>query len=151
MKVLLLPAFFVLRQLTLNQRTTKPVLFLAMLLLIFSSLLAACDSENGDLSEAAAPADPVINQGQNIFRQNCASCHSLTEGTVIVGPSLADIAGRAGTQVEGQTARDYIQFSILRPGDYIVDGYSDLMPTTFGTTLSGEELDALVAYLMTLE
>jgi hypothetical protein len=53
--------------------------------------------------------------------------------------------------VEGQSTADYIQLSILRPGDYIVEGFSDLMPSTFGTTLSGEQLDALTVYLMTLE
>ena len=150
MKRLSFLASLVLRQRTLSQRVVQPILFLA-LLLIMSGLLAACDSGNSVLSEAAAPADPIIDQGQTIFRQNCASCHSLTEGTVIVGPSLAGIATRAGTQVEGQSAGDYIQLSILRPGDYVVDGFSDLMPTTFGTTLTGEELDALVAYLLTLE
>jgi hypothetical protein len=39
----------------------------------------------------------------------------------------------------------------LRPDEYIVEGFSDLMPSNFGTTLSGEQLDALLAYLMTLE
>ena len=75
----------------------------------------------------------------------------MTGETIIIGPSLAGIAGRAANRVEGQSAADYLQLSILRPGDYVVEGFSELMPTNFGTTLSGEQLDALLAYLMTLE
>jgi nitric oxide reductase subunit C len=121
-------------------------------LLFISGLFAACGGESGDNgSEEAVLDDPVAAEGQTVFKQNCASCHAVTGETIIVGPSLAGIASRAANRVEGQSAADYLQLSILRPGDYVVEGFSELMPTNFGTTLSGEQLDALLAYLMTLE
>jgi mono/diheme cytochrome c family protein len=143
-----------LRALLQQQNIFRQMRFMPFLLglLLISSLFAACggqDSDNG--AEEAAIDDPVAAEGQAVFQQNCASCHAVTGDTIIVGPSLAGIATRAGTRVEGQNTAEYIQLSILRPRDYIVEGFSDLMPSTFGTTLSGEQLDALSAYLMTLE
>lgn len=121
-------------------------------LLFFSLLLAACGGEaEQELAEEPAVEDPAAMKGETIFTQNCASCHATTADTVIVGPSLAGIAARAGTRVEGQSAAEYIQLSILRPGEYVVEGFPDLMPTSFGTNLYGEELDALIAYLLTIE
>lgn len=117
-------------------------------LLLISLLLAAC---GGDAAEEPVIDDPVALQGETIFKQNCATCHSTTPDTIIVGPSLAGIATRAGTRMEGLSSAEYIQLSILRPGEYIVEGFSDLMPTTFGTNLTGEELDSLIAYLLTLK
>jgi mono/diheme cytochrome c family protein len=133
----------------LNGRSMVITLALALFgLLLFS----ACNSDtNGNGSEEAVLDDPIAVEGQTVFKQNCASCHAITADTVIVGPSLAGINGRAASRVEGQSAADYIQFSILRPDAYIVEGFSDLMPSNFGTTLTGEQLDALLVYLMTLE
>ena len=37
----------------------------------------------------------------------------------------------AETRVKGQTADEYILLSILRPGDYIVEGFNNVMITNF--------------------
>jgi sulfur-oxidizing protein SoxX len=71
--------------------------------------------------------------------------------TVIIGPSLAGIATRAGTRVEGQSAQEYIQNSIRRPDDYVVEGFKDVMITNLSMELTDEEMNALVAFLMTLK
>ena len=122
-------------------------------LLIVSGFFAACNGGDDDSDTAGAVVieDPVAAEGQTVFKRNCASCHAVTEETIIVGPSLAGIANRAGSRVEGQSATEYIQLSILDPDAYVVEGFSDLMPSNFGVTLSGEQLDTLTAYLMTLE
>ena len=137
----------------LQSRRHKKLLATAVILLLSVLFLAACDGgdEDGNTAEEAVPADPVVAEGQTVFKQNCGSCHAISGETIIVGPSLAGIATRAATRVEGQDAREYIQLSILRPGEYVVEGFSDLMPTNFGTTLTGEQLDAVIAYLFTLE
>jgi mono/diheme cytochrome c family protein len=132
------------------------IMLLFIGLLLASGLFAACSGEDEGATgesgiEENALADPVAAEGQTLFQQNCASCHAVSGDTIIVGPSLAGIVSRAATRVEGQSAAEYIQLSILRPGEYVVEGFSELMPTTFGTTLSGEQLDAIIAYLMTLE
>ncbi len=64
---------------------------------------------------------------------------------------MAGIASRAANRVAGQDSQRYIYTSILNPDDYLVDGFDNLMPTSLGKQLTGEELDTVVAYLMTLE
>jgi hypothetical protein len=70
---------------------------------------------------------------------------------VLVGPSLAGIASRAATRIEGMNSREYIQISIIKPSEYVVDGFVDQMPTSFGKSLSEDELDGLITYLLSLE
>ncbi len=88
--------------------------------------------------------DPV-EVGQAVFVSNCASCHS-TGSDSIVGPGLAGIAGRA----PGGNADSYIKESIVEPGAIIADGYQNIMPSSFGSSLSTEQIAGLVAYLKTL-
>jgi hypothetical protein len=51
----------------------------------------------------------------------------------------------------GLDAPQYLRLSITAPGDFLVDGFSDLMQPDLEEKLSPEELNAVIAYLMTLE
>jgi mono/diheme cytochrome c family protein len=120
-------------------------IIMALMLCVF---LVACSG-----GSPAADSTPLSDEealGEGLFRQHCASCHSNVGDTVIVGPPLAGIATTGETRVEGMGADGYIEQSILDPSAYVNEGYQDLMPKTFGTILTGEELDALVAFLLTL-
>lgn len=119
--------------------------------LILLLLLAACGTEPTTAAQPTAPLDPQIAAGRASYVIHCGSCHSVGEETVIVGPSLAGIATRAGARIDGLDARSYLYNSIMQPGDYLVEGYEDVMPTDFGKKLTGEEMDAIVAYLLTLQ
>ena len=114
---------------------------------------------------SAASANPVA-LGEAVFRRSppaCFSCHSTTEGTVLVGPSLAGLATRAATVVASPSYKgaarspaDYIRESILRPNAYVVTGPTfgaggqSIMPP-FEAVLKPEEVDQLVAYLATFK
>jgi len=112
-------------------------------------LMAACRGETP--IEPTPSLDPLAAKGKQIFNQNCATCHALSPDTIIVGPSLAGIASRAGSRLPDTDARQYLGLSILKPDAYLVTGFSDTMPRDFGKKLTGEELDALVAFLLTLK
>ena len=117
---------------------------------------------------AAVPAsnDPVA-VGQAVFRQSppgCFACHSTTAGVNLVGPSLAGIVSTAAARVKAADyhgkatdAAGYIRESILDPSADLVSGpaYSSngqsLMPPGFGQSLQPAQVDALVAYLVTLK
>jgi mono/diheme cytochrome c family protein len=120
-------------------------------LILAATLLAACGSPGGNNS---APEAPTLSEqethGQQLFSQYCAACHSTVGDAVIVGPAMAGVATRAETRVAGLSAHDYMAESILDPSAYLVPGFDDLMPKTWGKTLTGEELDALVAFMLTL-
>jgi cytochrome c oxidase subunit II len=88
--------------------------------------------------------------GQKVFigASGCGGCHTLTKaGTKgTVGPNLDNIAADAKTA--GESVPDYVRESIVDPNKYIVKGYpANVMPGNFGTSLSKQDLDALVAYI----
>ncbi len=102
------------------------------------------DSSEGDTG--GSDGERVFNSASPI---TCTTCHSL-DGTVGLGPSLQGISERAATRISGLGAEEYIRQSILDTNAYIVEGFPEsLMPVTFSETLSAEELDAVVAFLMT--
>jgi mono/diheme cytochrome c family protein len=114
---------------------------------LLGGLLAACA---GRAEAAASGFTPLQAEGERLFLVYCSPCHSTLPETVIVGPSLAGVGQRAGTLMPGMDARSYLETSILSPGEYVVGGFKDLMPATFGETLTAEERQALVAYLLTI-
>jgi mono/diheme cytochrome c family protein len=125
----------------------KKIIKLSLMLMTLA--ISACSA--AARAEATPTPDPFIVQGRQVFNTRCAICHALEPNTAIIGPSLAGIATRAETRVEGQNAEEYIQLSILRPGDYIVEGYNNVMITNLSKELTNEDMNALVAFLMTLK
>lgn len=82
----------------------------------------------------------------------CATCHSLSPDTVIVGPSLAGIATRAASRESGLTAAEYLEESILLPDKIKVPGFENMqMDTSLAKILTFDEISDLVAYLLTLK
>jgi cytochrome c553 len=112
--------------------------------------------------DAAAGEQLFLNGNPQAGVVACVSCHSLSEGQILVGPSMFGIATRAGQRVPGQDAATYLRNSILHPSDFIapapegrtyVDGNgASLMQTqNYDQKLSEEDINNLVAYLLTLE
>jgi len=80
----------------------------------------------------------------------CRVCHSIKPGEKKVGPSLAGIATRAATRVPGMSAEEYIRQSIVDPGAYVVEGFPNAMLPDMAEKLSDQDLEDLIAFLMTL-
>lgn len=104
-----------------------------------------------EVSQPTPTPDPILIAGKNVFVAHCGACHSTSAGTVIVGPSLAGISQTGATRVDGLDARTYVYSSIMQPGDYVVAGFEDLMPKDLAKKLTGEELDSVVAFVLSLE
>lgn len=108
-------------------------------------LLSSCgggDTATGGVDQA------TLNLGKTVFQANCSACHSATSDTILVGPSLHNIADWGGDMVAGLNAYEYTRQSILEPDAYITEGFQDLMPKTYDSTLSAEQLEAVIQYLL---
>ena len=111
------------------------------------------DEPDDSAATAEAPEEEFEgSDGERVFNTaspiTCTTCHSL-DGTVGLGPSLQGIAERAGTRIAGMGAEEYIRQSIIDTNAYIVDGFPEsLMPVNFSETLTPEELEAVIEYLL---
>jgi nitric oxide reductase subunit C len=115
----------------------------------------------------ADSTDPVL-RGKALFNGEggCAACHSVAAEVALVGPSLAGVPERAARTIRApaytghaRTARDYIRESIRDPSVYLAEAPQgrvfatagqSLMPSDYSTRLTEQQIDDLVAYLMTL-
>jgi mono/diheme cytochrome c family protein len=113
-------------------------------------MLVACTQSEAPATPTPTLA-PQLAQGKQLFSLHCASCHAVESNTVIVGPSLSGVADRADEREPQMTAHEYVERSILQPGAFVVPGFDNLMPENLGKRLDGEELDAIVAYVMSLQ
>lgn len=88
-------------------------------------------------------------RGEQLFNEElgCNSCHSM-DGTVLVGPSLQGISERAGTRMAEFDAETYLRHSILLPCEYMVEGFTCVMPQNYGERMEDQDLADLTAYLM---
>ena len=116
--------------------------------ILFLAILAACS-----LVPPPSPTpSPLEVRGRGVFESFCSRCHSTIPDSIIVGPSLAGIATRGAGRVEGMDAQAYIRNSIFDPAAYTVEGFVEgTMPATLKDELSVEQLDAVMAYLLTLK
>jgi cytochrome c2 len=100
-------------------------------------------SGGGNAAQAAAGKKVFTGAG------GCGSCHTLkdagTNGTV--GPNLDTL--RSDAQKAGKPLDAYIHESIADPNAYVVPGFpKGVMPPDFLSTLGKQQVDDLVAYLL---
>jgi cytochrome c oxidase subunit 2 len=103
--------------------------------------------------DAATPTDSLAAQGEEIFlQQACAGCHTVqgTEALGVLGPNLTHLASRstfAGAMFDltEENLHDWVSDApSMKPGVLMPSGTKEL-------GLSPEDVNAIVAYLQTLE
>lgn len=136
-------------------------------LVLGALVLSACGS--GAQPSAASRSAPVADaaRGKEVFTTiatpACSTCHTvqgLADGQI--GPDLTHIGTVAGDRVKdpgykgkAKDAAGYIRESIVDPNAYIPpkcpagDCFKDIMPKDFGQKLTPQQLEDLVAYLLT--
>ncbi len=139
--------------------------------------IAGCGGEEpAPTPTAAPPAEPtpapaaVVARGKEVFvEKTCNSCHVIQgfdKAVGVVGPELTRIYSDApkiiasdaykSSQGTAKTAIEYIRESILNPNAFIYPDcptgpcQPNLMIQNFKETISQADLDALIAYLVTL-
>jgi mono/diheme cytochrome c family protein len=127
-------------------------IFFSGVLLSVMLILAACGGSSAPTPTPTIDPQSDAGLGMAEFKTNCAVCHSLTQGLIVVGPPLAHIGTIAATRIDGMSAEEYLRESIINPNAYTVDGFTEgTMRQDFGQVLTSDEVRQLVAYLMTLQ
>jgi cytochrome c peroxidase len=92
-------------------------------------------------------------------KAGCAGCHTIPgipDAVGTVGPELSNIGGDAATRKSGLDAEGYIRESILDPAAFIAPECpngpcpANVMLPNFSDRLTAEEIELIVAYLLTL-
>ena len=126
-----------------------------LLLILLLLVLAACDDGKSKIPYSDLPdtGDPV--SGVNIFNTEvkgaaaCSACHPVS-GEDTGSPSLFGYAARADERVQGQDAREYTFWSIVEPGQHIVDGFGNAMYNEYDEKLTPQQIADMIAYLLRL-
>jgi nitric oxide reductase subunit C len=134
-------------------------------ILVRGSAVPGAATALGVPAPQAASADPVEigRAAYNATPPGCAACHSVAPGVNIVGPTLAGIPATATARIaspdykgKAKDAAEYIRESIVEPNAHVLTGPTyaaggrSLMPDDYGQTLKPEQIDQIVAYLLTL-
>jgi cytochrome c oxidase subunit II len=105
-------------------------------------------SGTGTTSTSTTPSSSAA--GLSVFNANgCSSCHTLSAAgaTGTTGPDLDNLVAYA--RQAKQPLEPFIHESIVNPNAYIQPNYpKGVMPETFGQSLTKEQLDHLVAFLV---
>lgn len=122
----------------------KTTLLILAILIISAMAVSACGGGGETADDPAAAGKALFAETIIGTQAGCSTCHSLEADTVIVGPSMAGIGSRSDAAA--------LRESILDPNAVLVDGFpADTMPPVWSDELSDEQVDQLVAYLLTLK
>jgi cytochrome c len=126
-----------------------------LFLVITILLLAACgagSASGGDPASGKQLFDGAVTLA-DARAPACATCHAIVSGEEKgSGQNLSNIGNRAGTTVPGQSAEEYLRTAITNPDAYLAGGYQDgIMYRGYGQALTPQQVDDLVAYMLTLK
>lgn len=103
---------------------------------------------------SAVIQDPAQRGAKWSANNGCLGCHTI-DGKESVGPTWkalfeADIEQIDGSKVKATST--YLRNAILKPRQQMRKGYSNLiMPDTYGTLLTPEQIDDIIAYIQSLK
>lgn len=111
-------------------------------------------------SDTAAATVDVEAVTAIVTKGTCNACHTIPgiAGAVgIVGPHLGNIGAEASTRIPGYTAEQYLHESIVDPNAFVAPKCPfgsctpGSMPNTLAQTLTPEEIQTLINYMLTLQ
>lgn len=128
-------------------------------------LLAGCRPSFQQMTQTAVAANPPTpagtldparapERGRTVFNGvgQCATCHSIDGSERATGPGLKGIAAIITEQYPDREVVEFLHESILEPDAVIFENWSpDLMPENYEELLTEQQIDDVIAYMLTLE
>ena len=124
-------------------------------------VVVAGQSNQQDTSNSGQLAQETIDLAiEAMTRTGCNSCHITTglplADSAMLGPDQTNLGVIAATRREGYTAEEYVREAIVEPSAFIVEECPlgpclQVMPENYGDILTEEEIDAVVAYLLSMK
>jgi cytochrome c2 len=119
------------------------------LLVLLAVGASACGGTAGTAIGDPARGEELYNtEYEEAGPHACSDCHKLAESSTFA-PSFVGISERASESVEGMSAEEYLRESIVDPTAYLVEGYVAPMPRVYGDILSEEDINDLIAFMLT--
>ncbi len=108
-----------------------------------------------ELGSKIGPEELAV-AGEVNFKNKCVSCHKLGESGR--APDLGNVGGMAKARAAKRaqqtgkpyTEIDYLVESLCKPGDYLVEGFGNIMTPQQNEGLDGGAILSVVAYLQNL-
>ena len=128
-------------------------------------IVVVVSTEGQTTRQEQAPSEPLTQEIRDLAiagmtETGCNSCH-VTPGlpqvdAAMLGPDQTNLGNVAASRIEGYTAEEYIRESIVDPNAFIVEECPlgpclQVMPQNYSASLSEEQLNAIVAYLLSLK
>lgn len=149
------------------------------LMLVLSLIAVGCGANNPSPTRTPQPTDipedtpvPVqseateealeLSQGEVLFREfkpeagfACVTCHYPDSDNRLIGPGFLTLKSRfEDYEIEVDELETYIHESIVDPEAFIAPGNppfpENIMPRTYSTIFSEEEIQAIVDYILSL-
>jgi cytochrome c oxidase subunit 2 len=124
-------------------------------------VVAQADFDAWVAEQTGISADPVERGARWAQQYGCLACHSVdgsktnANGVAYLGPTWQGIFGEQATMADGTVVtvdEAYLRESIINPGKLIVQGYpANIMPANFSAQLTEEQIQDLIAYIMSLK
>lgn len=120
-------------------------LLVAIAIVLAIATISVYDNEAPAVSNST-PSGEVL-----FLTKGCSGCHSIdgVAESANQGPDLTHVAQVAGERVPGLSAEEYVRQSLREPQAFFVPGFAGgfvEMPTL---QLTEDEIDSLVAFLLT--
>ena len=118
-----------------------------------ATAVPAAIAADPNVTATTAQVDPVERGAALVKEYGCVACHAADK-TKLVGPGWGGLSGSQVKLADGTTvAADdaYLAESIRQPNTQVVAGYPVGVMPAYDTLLKADDVDAIVAYLHTLE
>jgi mono/diheme cytochrome c family protein len=146
----------------------RVLLLMVVMALVLSAAACSGGGQNAPANGQASGSAGNADNGKKLFTSasigtnnapGCTNCHAVNGQGGQVGPDLSHIGTEAGNIVKSadykgkaSDAAGYLHESIVEPNTYIAKGYSaGIMYQNYAKDLSAQDINDLVAYLMTLK